>query len=330
MDGTLHTSNTGSTTPPDVRALFYAWFSLNIIAGHFLVPVLVITFLFSKAKRDATLINFGIILILTSIINCLLLYTSEYLGPEPSKGLCIFQAAGFGASAPTWAVAALTLVVQIRSKVELKRAPWLFFMIIMPYIVLVAFMILILVVGFQRPDTVTRARRTLYCSLESRLISLFSIGFTFLNCLVAFGLGVSMCYQICNILRMVRQVQRSQIRLIPLAVRLLIFLGYLFLGLLTGLMSIWGRHTYPRDIYTSTFGIAFFIVFGSQRDALRVWCFWRKSETTRSATTADSGTLIFEDPMILRKKRSPPDTIEMEAHDFMAFSAHSDSESWTA
>ena len=66
-------------------------------------------------------------------------------------------------------------------------------MIITPYIVLIAFMILILVVrplphtkrlarvdlptvpsatqvGFQRPDTVTRARRTLYCSLESRLM----------------------------------------------------------------------------------------------------------------------------------------------------------------
>ncbi|KAN0125707.1 hypothetical protein V8E52_000914 [Russula decolorans] len=322
MDGTLHASN-NSTTPPHVRALFDAWFSLNIIGGHFLVPVLVITFLFSKAKRDATLINFGIILILTSFINCLLLYTSEYLGPEPSKGLCIFQAAGFGASAPTWAIAALTLVVQIRSKVELKTAPWLFSMIIMPYIVLIVFMILILVVGFQRPDTVTRERRTLYCSLDSHLISLFSIGFTLTNCLVAFGLGVSMCYQICNILRMVREVQRSQIRFIPVAVRLLIFLAYIFLGLLTGLMSIWGRHTYARDIYTSTFGIAFFIVFGSQRDVLRVWRFWRKDETTTRSTTANSGTLIFEAPVLSRKKRSPQDT--SETHELIVFSTQNDS-----
>lgn len=62
----------GSTTPPHVRALFYAWFSLSIIGGHFMVPVLVVTFIFSKAKRDATLINFGITLVLTSVINCLL------------------------------------------------------------------------------------------------------------------------------------------------------------------------------------------------------------------------------------------------------------------
>jgi hypothetical protein len=63
---------TDSTTPPHVRALLDAWFLLNIIGGHFLVPILILTFLLSKAKRDATLINIGIILVLTSIINCLL------------------------------------------------------------------------------------------------------------------------------------------------------------------------------------------------------------------------------------------------------------------
>jgi hypothetical protein len=57
-------------------------------------------------------------LILSSITNCLLsvvplcstssathapvfrFYAHEYLGPEPNKSLCIFQAAAFGASAP--------------------------------------------------------------------------------------------------------------------------------------------------------------------------------------------------------------------------------------
>jgi len=55
-----------------VRTLFDVWHSFHIVGGHFLVPVLVVTFLFSKAKRDATLINLGIILSLTSVFNCLL------------------------------------------------------------------------------------------------------------------------------------------------------------------------------------------------------------------------------------------------------------------
>ncbi|KAI0000994.1 hypothetical protein BJV77DRAFT_254309 [Russula vinacea] len=281
MDGGSSTPNTASTAPPNVRALLDAWFSFHIIGGHFLVPVLITTFLFSKAKRDATLINFGITIILSSITNCLLLYAHEYLGPEPNKTLCIFQAAAFGASAPMWSVAALTLVLQIRSRVELRDVRWLFVMLMMPYIAFITFSVVILVVGLQRPDTVTRARRTLYCSMEWRSLSLVSIGFTSVNALVAFGFGASMCYQICDTLRMVRQVQRTQIRIIPVAIRLLIFLAYIFFALVTSVLSIWDRHTYARDIYTSTFGVAYFVVFGSQHDVLWAWCFWRKMTRER-------------------------------------------------
>jgi hypothetical protein len=110
-----------------------------------------------------------------------------------------------------WAVAALTLVIQIRSKVELKAVPWLFFVRVCssrlcnwsqnisnrgtddhsavhrldrlydidPSGTSVSHTARLAHVdyhrssatyqmGFQRPDTVTRSRRTLYCSLESR------------------------------------------------------------------------------------------------------------------------------------------------------------------
>ena len=121
---------TGGAGPPNVRALLDAWFTFQILGGHVLVPVLVVTFLFSKAKRDATLINFGFTLILSSIANCLLsviplcsttsaiyapvsrLYAHEYLGPEPNKSLCIFQAAAFGASAPMFVLSLSRLIYQ--------------------------------------------------------------------------------------------------------------------------------------------------------------------------------------------------------------------------
>ena len=123
---------TGGAGPPNVHALLDIWFSFQIIGGHFLVPVLVVTFLFSKAKRDATLMNFGFTLILSSINNCLLsviplcsttstihepvsrLYAHEYLGPEPNKNLCIFQAAGFSASAPMFVLSLFRLINRAR------------------------------------------------------------------------------------------------------------------------------------------------------------------------------------------------------------------------
>jgi hypothetical protein len=73
---------------------------------------------------------------------------------------------------------------------------------------------------------------------------------------------------------MARQVHRTQIRVIPVAIRLLVFLAYIFIALVcvsrlvssiprphltlfrpvfrTSILSIWDKHTYARDIYTAT------------------------------------------------------------------------------
>ena len=57
--------------------------------------------------------------------------------------------------------------------------------------------------------------------------------------------------------------------------------------------------------FSHTVGIAYFVVFGSQGDVLRAWCFWRKDDTaTKTATTSESGALFVEDPTMLRKDAS--------------------------
>jgi hypothetical protein len=58
--------------PAHVPVLLDIWFSFHIVGGHFLIPVLLVTFLLSKARRDVTLINLGITLSLSSVFNCLL------------------------------------------------------------------------------------------------------------------------------------------------------------------------------------------------------------------------------------------------------------------
>ena len=140
-----------------VRALFDVWFSFHIVGGHFLVPVLIVTFLVSKAKRDATLINFGIMLSLSSVFNCLLsasfspsafnssltrlpqdstrkntsdpnqtrdcvFFRPQHLAhllPCPSFPIPSHPSLNVFAF-PRWSVGALTLILQIRSRVELK------------------------------------------------------------------------------------------------------------------------------------------------------------------------------------------------------------------
>ena len=84
-----------------------------------------------------------------------------------------------------------------------------------------------------------------------------------------------MSYQLCSFLRLVSRAREPQIRIIPLAIRLLIFMVYLFFALAcvsrlapkccpvlshgitspifrTSLWSIQDHNTYIRDIYTST------------------------------------------------------------------------------
>jgi len=58
--------------PSHVQVFLDIWFSFHIVGGHFLIPVLLVTFLLSKAKRDVTLVNLGVTLSLSSVCNCLL------------------------------------------------------------------------------------------------------------------------------------------------------------------------------------------------------------------------------------------------------------------
>ncbi|KAI0302314.1 hypothetical protein B0F90DRAFT_204909 [Multifurca ochricompacta] len=292
-------SDTSGSSDSHVRLILNIWFTFQIIGGHFLTPLLLITFLFSKAKRDATLFSLGVTLVLSSICNCLLLYTNQYLGPEPNKVLCIFQAACFGASAPMLSVATMALVWQIRSRVKMKAVEWLSLIIVAPYITFVAFLIVITVLGSRRPDTVTRARRKFYCSIESRVISLISIAFTSTAALLATGFTVTLCFQICRFLRIVHQTRRGQIPILPLATRFIIFMMYLFFAFGSSLWSIRDRQTFIRDIYASTFGIAYFIVFGTQRDVLQAWHLCRK-DTSRTKFSTDTGAQTIDGSRVLQ------------------------------
>jgi hypothetical protein len=144
-----------------VPVLLDIWLSIHIVGGHFLIPVLLVTFLLSKAKRDATLVNLGITLSASSVLNCLLsdlprplpflplthmlqgcIHTNTmdlnqishcvsfkpqvlaHLPPCPSLPILAYPCLNPFAFI-RWSVAALTLILQIRSRVELKPVPWL-------------------------------------------------------------------------------------------------------------------------------------------------------------------------------------------------------------
>ena len=65
--------NIAEPLPPDLRDLSSVFFAIHLVGGHLGLPIVVATFLISKAaNRHPTIINFCIVWILYSIIYCLL------------------------------------------------------------------------------------------------------------------------------------------------------------------------------------------------------------------------------------------------------------------
>jgi len=73
---------------------------------------------------------------------------------------------------------------------------------------------------------------------------------------------------------------------------------YLFSAIVTSLWSIKDHHTFIRDIYTSTFSVAYFLVFGTQYDVFRAWCFWRKDTVGSNPGTIEKEAGATEDNIV--------------------------------
>lgn len=317
---TLATSQPSRISPSAARVLIDIWITFQTVGGHFLTPILIATFLFSKAKRDSTLINLGLTFVLTSVFNCLLFYTNQYYGPEPNKRLCIVQAAAFTASAPMMSTAALFLIIQVRARIGMKPMKWLVLALIAPYIAFVIFFTWVSVLGSQHPESVTRARRAMYCSIDILTVKIVSLTFTGVFITLVLGYNAALCFRIYSLTRAVRRARRKDISVTPLALRLVVFMVYAFFAFITCFLSIHDDNTTVRDIYISTFGIAYFVVFGSQRDVFQAWLFWRKGTgaETRAETETETDTEEqhgAENDVALRSPNTKGVTVTTITHD---------------
>ncbi|KAJ6585023.1 hypothetical protein B0H19DRAFT_1107723 [Mycena capillaripes] len=262
-------------------ALLDVWIYFNLVSNTVLLPILVATFLFSRrAKRHPTLVNVCMTWILSGVFSLLLFYAGQTKGPEPQKALCIAQTSLLYGITPMWSVAVLVLLYNMilvmnedPKAAHISRLK-MFVMLSAPYVVQIGFSTAALIGSLKDPEHVSRARRFFYCTLRLHPLAMTMTIFT-----AVIGVAISICllYLLVQLYRNwagFRHAGRPSHIHTQLLLRVLIFGGYIVFGFVVNIISMVAPHNLSPDMYAATIGTVVFLVFGTQADVLRTWCFW--------------------------------------------------------
>ncbi|KAJ7250839.1 hypothetical protein B0H12DRAFT_1120061 [Mycena haematopus] len=291
--------------------LLDVWIYFNLVSNTVLLPILVATFLLSKrVKRHPTLINACMTWILSGIFSILLFYAGQERGPEPQKALCIAQTSLLYGITPMWATAVLVLLCNMVLVIKNPNAcVGRFKMILMlsaPYIVQIGFSITALVGSLRHPERVTRALRFFYCAVKWRRLSM---AMTLFTSIVGAAITITMIYLAVLLYRNwhgFRDAGRPSHVHGQLLLRVFIFGGYIVFGFAVNIISMVAPHNLAPDMYAATIGTVIFLVFGTQADVLRTWCFWLTRSDPRASTVYLPREPFWRQSLDLTKSAVPP------------------------
>jgi hypothetical protein len=275
-------------------SLLNVWIYFNLIPNTIFLPILVATFIFSKrVRRHPTLVNLCITWIFSGIFSLLLFYAGEHKGPEPAPGLCIIQSSLIYGIPPMWSVAILMMVYHMivafdddpaKTRVSTLK---LSLMLSAPYIAQFSFSMANLIVALENPTKVNRKKRFFYCSLKvPALINAMTL-FTFIVSVGILMLQLQLAAILYRNWRGIRKAGRSSGVDVQLILRVLAFGIYVFFGMVANVISTFVERSFAPDIYAATFGTVVLLVFGTQPDILRVWCFWRSQSPNQISFSPD-------------------------------------------
>ncbi|RPD77861.1 hypothetical protein L226DRAFT_568849 [Lentinus tigrinus ALCF2SS1-7] len=274
----LDAQEIGPNAPTDLTV----WLSFQIAGNHVLLPLLVATFLlFSSVSRHPTVINVCCTWIIAGVVSSLLFYTGHHVGPEPPKDLCIAQSALLASVPPMASVAALSLVyytwsmfrpskVRLGQKAQTGRLTTVC-LVTTPYIVYICFAVVGLQYAVRHADRVDRARRYFYCSIHWDLYNNVMGLFTATVCLIAAALEAHIMFMLSRNWTALRRAGMSVVIDLQLTIRAGIFTAYVLCGTVVMLATVANARSIVPDMWAASIGMAFFLVFATQPDVLRVW-----------------------------------------------------------
>jgi len=271
---------------PNATYIRNIYLAFQIIPSHIGLPLLVITFLFSKgAKRHPTLINVCISWILSGIFSVMLLYADQETGPEPNGVLCRAQTSLLYGVIPMWSVAILMLVYYVWTSYGSRRynpnALTTYAIIAAPYITLVVWSGAAAVLANLHPGKVNRSRRFFYCSIHSSPLSNAMSTFTAVVCIAITTIEIRIATMLYRNWRGLKRAGEASGVSVQFVLRILVFGTYIFLSMIFSLSTMWEPHSVVPDMFGATIGFAVMLIFGSQPDIWRTWFFWRSEKPQR-------------------------------------------------
>jgi len=220
---------------------------------------------------------------------CFLLYGDRFAGPEPSLQLCLAQASLIYGSLTMGAAGVCCVILHLWFAVHRPaasdpprwRAPAL---IAVPWVVFCSMALLTIINGLREPEGVLRSRDFFYCSVGSPVgtISCIVCGvFMALSLLFEVHIGITL------FLGWRRRILRVDALPVDLLIRVGVFSLYAGLSVTAAIIMIWSSSDIAY-LFIATLPPAIWVVFGTQRDVLRVWFCIRR--------TGESGTTLASSP----------------------------------
>ncbi|KAG8713895.1 hypothetical protein FRC09_018198 [Ceratobasidium sp. 395] len=234
---------------------------------------------------------------LSSLIGCLLLFTGNLNGPEPSSTLCKAQSALMLAQPSGVSVAALAIIWKIwslswriqKNNAAMDEPLWLTCILLgSPYLIWG-----VLAIAFATAQGGSNVHRSLfYCISDNQTLGIVSgaLAAVFLMCCLVFQFWiVVLVYQR---FRKTRRLGKAEVGNIPVSffIRIMSFMLVVFVGLVLCFVATWAFTLEVPDLIVSSIGVLMFFIFASQEDVLVAWMIMRPKPRSTISTASGGDT----------------------------------------
>jgi len=272
------------TGQPSSGALV-AFVTMQVLGANIMLPILVLTFLFTNARRHPALINLCIAFIVTGTTLCLLFYAGQLRPTPPDSMLCLAQASIAWAVAPLASMSVMCLLYTVWTSVKqptqnaqqqdgLDGFARTVIVIIAPYVVFVAYAVAGIAVALAHPENVSLSPDVVFfCTIGASVYTTSTSIGTALFLFIGMYFEVRIGIVLWRSMRARRKLPsgfaepRFDMQFVP---RVFIFGGYLAFGFIFTIMSII-RTSLAPDIFAATLPVFFGLLFGSQTDVREAW-----------------------------------------------------------